>query len=389
MREPDVAIVFTPELWVEELHRFFADHGGARVRQLIVDPALALSEQYAVLIVSWRWPAMTRGLVAQLHDQGRRVLGVGDSEEPAAQELLESWGVDAVVSCDAAHHEFLAAVLLVSDADTDGLIAPRERGESIVAAAPFPLIVAAGPGGSGTSEIALELARAYPGLLVDCDEMSPSVAPRLGLAIEPNLRTAIDAAEHGLGAIDDCVVLDPGRDVEVVAGLANVRAWTQVRSTEVVRTLRALNRERAVVVDTSSAIDDVGTTSRSRYEVTRGVLLEADAICTVGLATPVGIVRLLTWIADLCALRPEAPIHIVLNRAPSDRFRRAELVDEVTRAFRGSSITIGPDDRRVNSAVWAGSCVRTGPFTRAIAQVADAIADGIAHPRFETTAPAS
>ena len=66
MHEPEVAIVFTPEIWVEELHRYFTDHGGARVRQLVVDPALAVSEQYSVLIVSWRWPSLTRVLLSIL-----------------------------------------------------------------------------------------------------------------------------------------------------------------------------------------------------------------------------------------------------------------------------------------------------------------------------------
>ena len=33
MSEPEIALVFTAEPWVEELHRYLSDHGGARVRR--------------------------------------------------------------------------------------------------------------------------------------------------------------------------------------------------------------------------------------------------------------------------------------------------------------------------------------------------------------------
>ena len=33
--EPSVALVFSPEVWVEELHRHLSHHGGARVRQIV------------------------------------------------------------------------------------------------------------------------------------------------------------------------------------------------------------------------------------------------------------------------------------------------------------------------------------------------------------------
>ncbi len=57
--EPTVALVFSPEPWVEELHRHLAHHGGARVRQIVVEPSVALDEEYDALVVSDRWPALT------------------------------------------------------------------------------------------------------------------------------------------------------------------------------------------------------------------------------------------------------------------------------------------------------------------------------------------
>ncbi len=84
MGEPEVALVFTPDVWVEELHRHLTDHGGARVRQIVVEPEIALEEQYDVLVASHRWPALTHAFVADLHARGRAVLGVCDREEPSA-----------------------------------------------------------------------------------------------------------------------------------------------------------------------------------------------------------------------------------------------------------------------------------------------------------------
>ena len=56
MREPEVALAFTADVWVEELHRHLTDHGGARVRTLLVEPEGALEESYDVLVAGHRWP---------------------------------------------------------------------------------------------------------------------------------------------------------------------------------------------------------------------------------------------------------------------------------------------------------------------------------------------
>ena len=92
MPEPEVALVFSPEAWVEGLHRHLTDHGGARVRQVIVDPSLAFDEEYGTLVVSHRWPGLTRTFIDAVHRRGRSLLGVFDPEEPAGREFLGSLG---------------------------------------------------------------------------------------------------------------------------------------------------------------------------------------------------------------------------------------------------------------------------------------------------------
>ena len=72
--EPSIALVFSPDPWVEQLHRFLSDHGGARVRQLVVDPSVLDDEEFDVLVSGDRWPSLTPALVGRLHGRtgGRR-----------------------------------------------------------------------------------------------------------------------------------------------------------------------------------------------------------------------------------------------------------------------------------------------------------------------------
>jgi len=104
-----VALVFSPEAWVESLHRHLTDHGGGRVRQVIVDPLLAFDEDYGTLVVSHRWPSLTRTFVDAVHRRNRRLLGVFDPDEPAGREFLVSLGVDRSLPSDASMAEFVDA----------------------------------------------------------------------------------------------------------------------------------------------------------------------------------------------------------------------------------------------------------------------------------------
>lgn len=373
MREPTIALAFTPESWVETLHRHFTDHGGARVRQLVMDPSVALDDDYEILVASARWPALTPGLVGELHDRGRRVLGVVCRGDRGSHDVLARAGVDRVVDDDASPLEFLEALLLLTP---DSPVAPVL--EPMSDRSPGRRVVVGGPGGSGSTEIAIALAAALarhgPVTLVDADEVAPSVAQRLALPIEPNLRTAIEAVEFGTGELDEALQ-DRGRGLRVVAGLPNVGAWAQVRPNEVLRALRALGRHgETLVLDVGPLLEDLTGVSRGRFALTRAVIGEADELVVVGAASPVGLSRAVAWIADATLLATSAPVHVVLDRAPRDAYRRREIAAELERCFRAASCTFVPGDSEVARAAWAGTTVGSGPFTRAIDVLADAVA---------------
>ena len=372
MREPTIALAFTPEPWVEILHRHFTDHGGARVRQLVMDPSVAIDDDYEVLVASARWPALTPGLVGELHDRGRRVLGVVGRGDRGSHDVLARAGVDRVVDDDASPLEFLEALLLLMP---DSPVAPVL--EPVADRSPGRRVVVGGPAGSGSTEVAIALAAALarqgPVTLVDADEVAPSIAQRLALPIEPNLRTAIEAVEFGTGELDEALQ-DRGRGLRVVAGLPNVSAWAQVRPSEVLRALRALGRHgETLVIDVGPLLEDLAGVSRGRFALTRAVVAEADALVVVGTAGPVGVSRAVAWIADATLLTTAAPVHVVLDRAPRDAYRRREIEAELERCFRPASCTFVPDDAEVARAAWAGTTVGSGAFVRAIGLLAGAV----------------
>jgi MinD-like ATPase involved in chromosome partitioning or flagellar assembly len=374
--EPEVAVVLSPEAWVERFHRHCTDHGGARIRQVVMDPTLALEDEYSTLVVSHRWPALSPAFVDALHGRGRTVLGVYDPTEPAAREHLASVGVDQMIAADAEMKAFVHAVAALTPIDqarrsaSDAAVV--DGGESS-GRAQFTAV--GGPAGSGATEIAITLTDAMAtagrrSIIVDADEVTPSVAPRLALPIEPNLRSAIDAVEFGLGDLRRSLLRVPDADFGVLSGLPNVAAWSQVQPAEVVAVIEALVAAvDDVIVNVGHRLEDVGG-GRGRYGISRSVLTEASLLVAVSTATPVGVTRLLAWIADARTMAPEARIVIVINRAPRDGYRRAELMAEIVRSFEPSGLFFVPEDKRVDAAVWRGSPVGRGPFCRAVRQLA-------------------
>lgn len=376
-REPEIALVFAPEPWVEELHRHFTDHGGVRVRQLIVDPVLAREESYDTLVSGSSWPALTVGLVEDLHERGRRILGVHDRGDEAALTHLTSIGVDRCIESDAAPEEFEAVLIAMAPRFVRADPEVPERWQTTAGHSATGRIIVGGPGGTGATEVAIHLAAACvaagePVVLVDGDDVAPSVAQRLALPIEPNLRTAVDAVQHGLGDVESCLMPIGRSGVQACCGLPNAAAWSQLRPNEVLDVLRRLeDADRRLVVDVGHRLEDLGSGRRTRYSLARALVAAGDVLVGVTSGSPVGLTRGLGWIADVRALQPAAPLHLVVNRAPREPFKRSELRREILRTHSPATITIIPFDRRVGAVSWSGGLVARGSFRRAVDSLAN------------------
>jgi MinD-like ATPase involved in chromosome partitioning or flagellar assembly len=362
--EPTVALVFSPEVWVERLHRHLADHGGARVRQIVLEPTLALEDEYDTLVVSHRWPGLTRPFVDAVRRHHRSVLGVFDPDEVAGREHLAALGVDATIPSNAPIADFVE--IIASLAPTVG--GPAHDGDSGPdATLPRGPAVVTGPPGAGTSEVAIGLAGAIAArgesvVLVDADEVASSSATRLGLAIEPNLRTAVDAVGFGHGGLATSLFAVGRPAWHVLCGLPSLAAVAQVRAQDVLDVVAALGETHEQVIVEVSGAPAAG--------IARALVRAAGVLVGVGSANPVGVARLLGWVGALPA--GVAPVHLVVNRAPADRYQRAELTAEICRTFSPAGLTFVPTDRRVERAAWAGDVVARGPFTTGVAAVAQA-----------------
>ena len=407
MAEPELAVVYSPREWANRVVRHITDHGGGRVRLRVVDRRVCLEEEFDVLIAEDVTSFLDARLVSELRRRGRQILGVYDPDEPTGKDRLLELGVDDVIEDRAPAEEFVRKIARIlpltpkltpkltpasahSFPGLDSELAALEAGvEGAERAGPglaHPghglrgrvCAVGGPPGGCGASEVAVELARAgrrrgETSLLVDADEVAPSLAQRLGLPPIPNIRTAIDALFHGAGRLHDALLPVAAGGFELLAGLANPADWPQVRpheAAEVVAELRGLRDH--VIVNVGAHTEDLTRFGAAdRYGVTREVLGAADVVVGVGIATPVGVARLVAWIADVVVLAPGRPVHLVVNKAPASRFVRGEVEAELLRTYAPASLTVVPLDATVEKAAWRGELVAHGPFTRAVEGLAD------------------
>ena len=371
--EPEIALVLSPDAWVERLHRHCADHGGARVRCMVVEPSVALEEEYHVLVATDRWPALTKPFVESLHASGRRVLLVGDDDDaPAALEVVTRLGADGVVRASADATDLVAAVVaLVPDpaviAAQAWAAAPEDPGDGGLRR--NGLVAVGGPSGAGATEVAIGLAaagarRGARAVVVDADHVTPSIAARLGLPLEPNLCSAIDAVAFGLGAVPGALFDLGDRWPAVLVGAPSRRAADALAPADVRAVADVLGERYApVVVDLAAPATAYGP------DLAPAILERAGAVVAVGAATPVGVIRLAEWVALVDRYARAVPVHLVVNRASAVRSRRAELASELLSTGRAASLTFIPHDPRVEDAVWDAGIPERGAFARASAEL--------------------
>ena len=389
MNSLTVGVVASPRRWRSELQSHVNNHvAGMRLR-LLREPRAAAEDHLDVLVVDDVTSFLTRNLLRVLRQQNVRVLGVydPDAEDGFGKRYLEELGVDATLPADVSAEDLVATIesFASSLAEDDGLseLLSSTFGEDGDGTRASVTVVAGPAGGPGVTEVAVALAAALAGsgaatVLVEVDEVAPSLAPRLLYDLEPNVLTALHDVHHGTATLDGVFgARMPGApDVPFAAvpGLAVVADWPLVRGDELAVLIDELATQFVhVIVAAGPVLEDLGGNGPERFGATRAALLCADALVGVCSPNPVGVLRILEWWADTLQLVPDTPVSIVVNRAPSSPFRRAqlerELRDNVGHGLVGH-ICFVPEDGRVALAAWDGSLVTAGPFTRSIQELA-------------------
>jgi hypothetical protein len=376
LTEIEVALAISARDWPDRIHRFLADHGGARVRAQILSADDATTEAFQILIIDDICSFLTPRLVEKMRRQRRMVLGVFDPiEAPDGKERLLECGVDLVIEADAEADEFVIALRTL--ALTDEPIPIEVTPNAAVRSRPNLYVVGGPPGGCGATELAVALTHRLsitgPTILIDADEVSASIAQRLGLPLLPNLRSALDALSHRPDTLGKTVIAFDR--FMVLTGLSGERDWMEIRPGQIGDLLGELcGHFRHVVVNCGSLLEQVGFADTGRFGITRQVVASADCLVGVGLPTPVGITRLLTWAAESAALNSTALMHLVVNRRPRSRYRLAEVMEEIDRAIPGIGVSFLPEDPAVENAAWTGSLASSGPYVRTVRKLADRIA---------------
>lgn len=390
MTEPELAVVFSPREWADRVVRHMTDHDACRVRLRVLEGRVVLQEEFDLLLIDDITSFLNLRLVQELHRRRRGILGVYDPGEPTGRNRLLELGVDDVIECSASSEEFVRrAAFAPTASDIDHELAqitagvtPNVDGGDCLDPAPRGLVTAVGgpAGGCGATEVAVELARAaadrgQTSVLVDADDLSPSVAQRLGLPLVPNVQSAVEALLHRSVHLTDALGVAPSGDFYVLAGLANPSDWSQIRALEVavlIQELAALSNH--VIMNVGSQLEDLTRFGGpDRYGLSRGTIEIADQIVGVSAPTPVGVARLHAWLAQLGELLPTKPTHLVINKASDSSFIAAEIAAEIHRTYIPATLHFLPFDSRVEAAAWRGELVKAGAFKRAVARAAVSI----------------
>lgn len=383
MTGASIAIAATGRDWALGLHRFVADHGGARVRVRVMHPEQALEETYDVLVIDDVTSFLSAHLVQQVQKRDRKVLGV--FEEPAGEQRLRQLGVNAVMAASADPEAFVATIVNLAaqrnvDEEFAELIADLHGDEAAPeqAAAGKIVAVAGAGGGVGATEVAAGLAADLAGrgvrvCIVDSDDVAPSLAQRLDLPLHPNLRTAMDHLQHRTGSVNDALHRHTG-GFSVLPGLPNARDWADVRSGDAIDVVSELaSTADVIIVSVSAMVEQTmgGLGGDGRFGVSRLVLAAADAVVLVSGPTPMAIGRAIEWLADTRRLIANVPLHLVVNRFEDGLFARSEIEQEVHEIIGPASLAFIPSDPRLTRAAWEGGLASESDFARAIAPVAN------------------
>ncbi len=359
----------------------------------------AMIEGYDVFIADDTTSFLGNRLVTDLQGRGRAVVGVYDPSEAEGsgrQRLLEL-RVDEIVEADASPAEFLRVLSrassrsMVGGDDFSAIVADLAdstvgMNDRIEATGGRPLrgrliVVTGASGGVGATEVAVGLAALFADrgeevALVDADDVGPSVAQRLGCDVHPNLRTAIDVVNNGTGDLKDVLIdIRPG-GFSVVGGLANRRDWFELRPGDVSTTVLELARIRdGVVINVSSRLEDLPALGGpARYGVTRAMLALADAVVLVAGPTPVGVARVLDWIAEARPLIESTPLFVAFNAIRGGTFKAAEIESELREVYQPGGVSFIPHDKHLMHATWQGVLPGPGPFSRALQPIGAAAA---------------
>ena len=306
MSELSIGIVASSREWRTILQAHVRDHvAGIRV-QILREPRLALELDLDVVIIDDTSSFLTRDKVVRLREKGTRVVGVFDAleQEGLGPAFLEKLGIDLSLPSTISPEEMINAITQLQPhtnyaqnaGNTEGGFSGGVNQQKITNST---VICVGGPAGTCSTEIAIAIAdaltqRKKPTLLIDCDEVGPSIARRLGFHLHPNILSAIDVVSNVSRPLPQVVGRPSDRAAsaiyfDVIPGIANLEDWSQLRSDEISDLFAAIKKSwRYCVTAIGPMLEDLSGYGMERFSSSRTACENSDIIVGVMSPTPTG-----------------------------------------------------------------------------------------------------
>ena len=363
---------------------------------------LVSGRAYSALLVDASMPAFDRDLVARARSAATPVIAVADRQTPAT--TAQNLGVAAVLPGDFGREQLLdvleANARPVGNADR---LPPTLSSDTI---APWrgTLIAVLGPGGTGTSTMAIAAAQAAAAdlryskrvLLADLALRADQAMLHDTGELGPGVQELVDAhrtAQPGATAVAAITFDVPGRGYRLLLGLRRPSGWTALRPHSFDAALEGLRGAfQLVVADLTGDLEgeaECGSVDvEERNHMARQTVQTADAVVAVGAPGVKGI-HSLTYLlrSALAGGVSSSRLIPVINRSPKNPRSRAEAGAALAKLVGQPMAVANPvavPERRLEPAIRDGSPLPSavvGPIGVAIRSVLDRLADSPpAHP---------
>ena len=307
-------------------------------------------------------------LINKLREQNKFILGVCDQSQDSL-EFLSSIGVDGVFSSRVSSEKLSSDIeeFLIQH-DTSSVNQSPNSSELLSSLDDFEqanatfkvdqnrsnAICIVGCGGTGSTEVAISLSRRLvDSILIDLDFESPSVGPRTGLQVNPNLINAIEQASNE--EIDEPLNIQRLTTNAVIVGVTHSSFARDIKTYELTALLEKINSHY------SNSIIDLGNISPNCifWELQQVAIRTCDSIVLVGESTPVGILRVLETLANIDSISKslDTPlkVHIAINKVNKHSTPKREIICEFESIPLVHSILFLNDAKELYKNSWTSS----------------------------------
>ena len=310
---------------------------------------MAGGRSYSALLVGSDLPALDRDLVDTTRNGATAVIVVG-----ARRRDWQELGVSAVLPDGFERSDLLAALSEFAPPIARAATTVSDDSPEIEVGWRGHLVAVTGPGGAGSSVVAMALAQGLGsnasnrGLVVLADMALNADQAMLHDArdVVPGLQELAEGHRGGRLGVDQvrAMVFDAvGRDYHLLLGLRRHRDWTVIRPRALDAAIDGLQRSyRVVVADVDHDVEGESETGsldvEDRNLLARAVLFRADVVVVVGQGNLKGMHSLARTIGNLVdgGVDPDRTV-VAINRAPRSPQRRAEATSTVAHMLNNTT----------------------------------------------------